>query len=298
MSNSDIFFTIIIPTYNRKNIIAKCINSVLTQTYQNFEILIIDNGSDDKTKEYLIKNFKDDRLKYIYQKGSGTPASPRNNGIRNAKFDWISFLDSDDFWDKDKLLLTSYHIKNNNKVDVLCHNERIFYSNKNEFGKTIKYGPFEHNFYLKMLLYGNRLSTSAITIKKSFLQEHNLYFNESKKLITVEDFDLWLRLARCNADFKFINKTLGYYVVNNENLIGNKEIYVQSLSNLLNIHKSFLKETNLENKKYFNLIDLRYEFVKLKYSKKTNFLYIINFSKLLLNNPYLSSIILIKQILK
>ena len=298
MDNSKIYFSIVIPTYNRKDIIGKCINSVLTQTYKNFEVLIIDNGSNDQTKQYIKNSFNDKRLKYIYQEGSGTPASPRNKGIENAKYEWICFLDSDDYWDKNKLLLTSNEIHKNNNIDVLCHNEKIYYSNKNKFGKTMTYGPYENNFYVKMLMYGNRISTSATTIRKSFLQDHNLRFNESKNLITVEDFDLWLRLARAGAYFKFIKKVLGYYVVNNENLIGNKEIYLQSIGNLFNNHKRFLKENILKNQRHIKVIDLRYEFMKLKYLKKTKFNFLINFLKILLKNPYSTLIILIKQIKK
>ena len=87
MNNSIIFFSVVIPTYNRKDIIDKCINSVLLQTYNNYEIIIIDNGSNDGTKEYVLNKFDDKRLRYIDQIGSGTPASPRNKGIKNAKFD-------------------------------------------------------------------------------------------------------------------------------------------------------------------------------------------------------------------
>ena len=299
MSNSKILFSIIIPTYNRREIISKCLYSVLNQTHQNFEIIIVDNGSSDKTKQFILKNFTDERINYIYQTGSGTPASPRNTGIKNAKYEWICFLDSDDYWDKDKLLLIAKEVTKNNKIDVLCHNEKIYYSNKNKFGKTMSYGPYENDFYIKMLLYGNRMSTSAVTIRKSFLNTHDLHFNESKNLITVEDFDLWLRVARAGAYFKFIKKVLGYYVINNdENLISNKQLYLKSLDNLIRKHKNFLSEKNNKNQAYFKKIDLRFKFLKLKYLKQSNFNFFINFLKLFLKNPYYTLIILIKQIKK
>ena len=89
------FFSVVIPTYNRENIIKNAIDSVLSQSFQDFEIIIIDNGSTDKTKQF-IKSYSNAKIKYFYQIGSGSPASPRNAGIRNSSAPWVCFLDSDD----------------------------------------------------------------------------------------------------------------------------------------------------------------------------------------------------------
>lgn len=298
MNKNKPFFSVIIPTYNRQKIISKCLNSVIKQTYINFEIIIVDNGSTDNTKEFVLNNFNDKRIRYIYQTGSGTPASPRNNGLKNAKYEWICFLDSDDYWDTNKLLFVYQEIIKNNKIDVLCHDEKIYYSSNNKFGKTMSYGPYENNFYLKMLLYGNRISTSAVTIRKSFLNKHNLTFNESNELITVEDFDLWLRIARCGAYFLFIKKVLGYYVLSDNNLIGNKKLYIKSLANLIEKHKNYLKIKNNENELYFKQIDLTYNFVRLKYLHQSSFIFVIHFLKLFLTYPYSSFKIFINKLKK
>ena len=290
------FFSIVIPTYNRKKIINVCIDSVLSQTYDNYEILIIDNGSTDGTKEFINSNYNDFRIKYTFQNGSGSPARPRNKGINISKSKWICFLDSDDFWHKDKLKIIHDEIINDSKIDVICHNEKVFNSNNSKLGKKMNYGPFCKDFYLQMLKYGNELSTSATAVKRSFLNNYSLRFNESKSLFIVEDFDLWLRLARNGANFKFINIVLGYYVLSNDNFISNKEIYLKSLNHLYSLHKNYLKVNNFKDEKIYKIIDVRLAFFKIKYFKKNN--YFLEIFKLIFKNPVISLKIIFNYIKK
>ena len=90
-------FSVILPTYNRGNVLFKTIESVINQSYKYFELLIIDDGSNDNTQT-VVKQFNDIRIRYFKNSHSGLPAVPRNFGIKNSKFDWICFLDSDDLW--------------------------------------------------------------------------------------------------------------------------------------------------------------------------------------------------------
>ena len=95
------FFSIIIPSYNRAHVLPVTIKSVLHQTYKNWELIIVDDGSIDNTKE-VVEKINDTRVRYIYQENAERSAA-RNNGIRNAKGDWICFLDSDDSYKKNHL---------------------------------------------------------------------------------------------------------------------------------------------------------------------------------------------------
>jgi len=102
--------SVVIPTFNRADLILKAIESVLKQTYKASEIIVIDDGSNDETKK-IIENYD---IKYFYQRNSGV-SSARNKGIKVAKYDWIAFLDSDDTWREDKLQKqVDFHIKNKN----------------------------------------------------------------------------------------------------------------------------------------------------------------------------------------
>ena len=93
--------SIVIPTYQRRESLKITLESVLSQSYQNYEILIIDDGSKDGTRE-MIYNLKDQRIIYIWQNNTGGTANPRNKGILSARGEWIECLDSDDIWTSEK----------------------------------------------------------------------------------------------------------------------------------------------------------------------------------------------------
>ena len=101
MNKSSPFFSVIIPTYNRRKFLKIALNSVLQQTFRNFEVIIIDDGSCDGTNE-LVAQFKDQRIIYLYQKNHGV-AHARNCGLERAKGRYIAYLDSDDRWVPQKL---------------------------------------------------------------------------------------------------------------------------------------------------------------------------------------------------
>jgi glycosyltransferase involved in cell wall biosynthesis len=210
------FFTIIIPTYNREEKLKATIQSVLHQTYTDFELLVMDDGSTDNT-EKMVNNFSDDRIRYYWASNSGGPATPRNRGIDLANAPWISFLDADDIWYPTRLFEVAEAIICHPECDVFCHYEMLNVIGTNK--KTLlKYGPYEPDFYRLMLIQGNRLSTSAVTVRKEFLLAHQLRFNQSCDYVIVEDYDLWLRLAIENALFFFITKALGEYIIENDNI--------------------------------------------------------------------------------
>ena len=121
------FFSIIIPTYNQAHFLQQALKSVFSQTFKNFEVVVIDNQSSDNTKN-VVSLFK----KVIYKKidNRGIIAKSRNYGMKIAKGKWIVFLDSDDYWKKDKLLYIFEKIKKNT-FDVICHNEWIIDTSEN-----------------------------------------------------------------------------------------------------------------------------------------------------------------------
>ena len=155
MNNRPPFFSVIIPTYNRVHILSRSINSVIRQTYKNFELIIVDNGSTDNTQQWMDSTYQDDRLIYHYQEGSGSPASPRNTGISLAKGQWVCLLDSDDRWDQSKLQCVFDVIQTSTNVDVICHNENVYYEIIDGIDKVLKYGPASKNMYKDMLIFGN-----------------------------------------------------------------------------------------------------------------------------------------------
>jgi len=112
------FFSIIVPTYNQGNFLNKCLKSIFVQDFKNYEVIVIDNYSTDNTKQ-IIKKYK---KKIIYRKirNGGVIAKSRNLGIKEAKGEWLAFLDSDDTWRKEKLSKI-YNKIITKKFDVICH---------------------------------------------------------------------------------------------------------------------------------------------------------------------------------
>ena len=135
------FFSVVIPTYNHEALLEKAVKSVLNQTFQNYEIIIIDNYSEDNT-ENLIKNFNNEKISYIKNRNYGLIAKSRNLGIAKSKSEWIAFLDSDDCWYKDRLQKLFDFIINNKDYPIICTSELIV--NKiNEKKKVRNYGPYK-----------------------------------------------------------------------------------------------------------------------------------------------------------
>ena len=258
------FFSIIVPTYNRAQKLMCAIDSVLSQKFEDFELIIVDNGSTDGTKERLLKRYTDPRIVYHYQIGTGSPAGPRNKGIDLSKGNWISFLDSDDLWYPDKLSCVKAAIDYDSTIQVVCHDEYKLFSETGE-KLPLQYGPYEKDFYMALLLGGNRLSTSATSIRRDFLNKHALRFNDSADYTVVEDYDLWLKLAQKGAKFEFITQPLGEFVVAGEGLSGDTRLKRNNVKKMLRAHVESLHLTTAEKCRIWHCICFRMLMGDLKY---------------------------------
>ena len=286
------FFSVIIPTFNRAHILSRSIDSVLGQTYTDFELIVIDNGSTDNTQQWLSRTYQDDRLSYVYQQGSGSPASPRNHGISLAKGGWVCFLDSDDMWTKDKLQSVFDAVQSSVDVDVVCHNEYVFLEESQSKGKMLKYGPNSKNMYRDMLLSGGRLSTSATSVRLDFLRRHNLRFNELNEFATVEDYDLWLHLAKSKANFGFIPEALGFYTISNSNMVFTSGLFCRNLYNLLRQHAFNIQEFSANKQSLWRVIKLRADVCQIQHGELKTLSKILLIIKLFVQHPVNFSIVL------
>ena len=133
------FFSVVIPTFNQSNFLDNAIKSVLDQSFEDFEIIIIDNFSTDETKKIVEKN---NSQKIIYKRfnNGGVIGASRNLGIETSRGEWIAFLDSDDRWYKERLKILFNEIKSNKNFDVFCTNEQII----NISNKAKKFGNMDH----------------------------------------------------------------------------------------------------------------------------------------------------------
>ena len=179
--------SVIIPTFNRKKILGRAIQSVINQSLQPFEVIIIDDGSNDGTKDWVKESFQD--IRYIYQKNQGV-SSARNKGIKYACGDWVAFLDSDDEWLPNKLYEQVKAIGSNPEIKFF-HTNEIWIRNGvrvNQMRKHKKYGGYIFEKCLDIC----KVSPSSVLIKKEIFDDVGAFDNS---LRVCEDYDLWLRIT-------------------------------------------------------------------------------------------------------
>ena len=263
--------TVIIPTYNRYSQLKRAIVSVYKQRYMPKEIIIVDDGSSDKTSQ-IQKDFPD--IKYIYQKNRGV-SSARNLGIKSATYEWIAFLDSDDEWHIDKLKEQVLFHKNNPQI-LMSYTDEKWVRDDKEVNIPKKYRKYGGDIFDKSLSHCI-IAPSSTLISKELLDRVG-DFDES--LEVCEDYDLWLRVSLENKigllDKKLITKYAGHKDQLSFKYWGMDRFRVLALEKLLKVEskKMIIKETLL--KKYELLLKGAIKYNReddiQKYRAKINFI--------------------------
>ncbi len=200
--------SVIIPAWNAAAFISKTLATVAAQTFTDFEIVVIDDGSSDDTKAVVDHFLKDRSLRGRCLKQENKKiAGARNAGIRAAEADLVAFLDHDDLWFPEKLARVIAEFDAHLDADLVCHDENIV--KNGELVRVSRNGPWVMDMYERLLFEGNALSPSAVTVKRSKLLEAGL-FRENPEFNTVEDYDLWMRLAPL-CRMRFLTEVLGEY---------------------------------------------------------------------------------------
>ena len=177
----------IIPSYNRYELLKKAIHSVLNSSFPPNEIIIIDDGSCDNTKN-IQNDYKS--IRYFYIENTGV-SKARNLGIQKAKYEWICFLDSDDIWQKDKLQ-NQINFHKQNKTILISQCNEIWIRNSNQVIIPQRYKKYQGDIF-KQAIKNTIVSMSSLMLHKSIFHDIG-YFDEN--LIVCEDYDLSLRIAR------------------------------------------------------------------------------------------------------
>lgn len=246
--------SVIIPTYNRADLLNRVIKSVLNQTFKDFELIIVDDGSTDNTKE-VVKRFqeKDKRVKYIWQKNSGAPASPKNTGIRNSKGQFLAFLDSDDRWLSEKLEKQITLFEKSKNLGIVSCNCWRFYTKQNDRKEidNIKRHKVPQKYFSDILERCFISSSSSVVIPKFVFYKVGLYDEQFK---TSDDRDLYIRILK-DYDFDFVEEPLFHYYIHNENLSGcglynSRSYYLRAIREDIIIFNKYKKDydNNLSSK--------------------------------------------------
>lgn len=243
------FFSVIIPLYNKEKFIEQTIKSLLNQSFTNFEVIIVNDGSTDGSRS-ILNNLINDKF-VIYDQDNQGVSQARNFGIKQAKGQYIALLDADDLWYNNHLLELKKLIESFPNAGLFCNNYEINYN-----GKFIKHATFNFNYgtecliindYFKCSIINSVAWTSSVSFTKKYFTNIGM-FNTS--LRTGQDIDLWIRFA-LRYDIAF-NPTLTMRYHNFDALGLSKSNYNIDRYNLINSF-NIDEEQNVSLKKYLDI---------------------------------------------
>ncbi len=209
----DLFFSVVIPLYNKGLSVKRTIECALNQTYPHFELIIVDDGSTDCSLE-IVKSFIDNRIRIISQRNAGVSAA-RNRGIRESQFDLVAFLDADDLWEPNYLEEMAGLIQDVSEAGLYgCAYDK----SDGEKNKPVNFclspgycGKIKN--YFSHAKKNHLFWTSAVIIRKSALKITGAF---DERINTGEDLDLWFRIA-FSFPVAFLNKVLAHYNTGDQN---------------------------------------------------------------------------------
>jgi glycosyltransferase involved in cell wall biosynthesis len=220
--------SVVIPTFNRARDLARCLESLVRQTYQDFEVLVCDDGSTDNSAD-VAKQFESRlAVSYHWDSNWGGPARPRNNGLKLAKGEFVAFLDSDDWWAPEKLAESVQALDTG--ADFVYHDLYLVFDagvsrHEQKSGSRALKKPVLDD----LLGNGNAINNSSVVTRVALMREIG-GFAEDRDLIAAEDYDAWLRLARLTDAFVRLPRCLGFYWVVAGNISNPKRTVSTSLA--------------------------------------------------------------------
>jgi glycosyltransferase involved in cell wall biosynthesis len=241
--------SIVLPTYNRAHLLRRAIQSILNQTYQNFEIIVVDDCSSDNTEE-VVKSFCDERIRYVRNKEhKGAPFS-RNIGIRIACGEYIAFQDSDDEWLPKKL---------EKQMDVFKNSSRelgVVYTSFWRIGEGRRFRVPPSNFKLnevdihEILLETNFIGMPTAVVRKECFEKVGLF---DETLPRLQEWDLWIRISRY-YHFKHIDEPLVICYLQPDSISRNINAHIQALKHILNKYfEEMSKKPKILGKHYYEI---------------------------------------------
>lgn len=240
--------SVIIPTYNRLKDLKRAIRSVYSQTFIDWEIIVIDNNSSDGTKEY-IKKINDSKVRFFSIKNQGIIALSRNLGIKNARGKYIAFLDSDDWWSPKKLEISYKYL--NDGAGIVYHDlYRVKKHNQFFHFSKAKTRQLKLPIIDDLLFNGWAINNSSVVLLTS-LMDGIEGFSEKKALVGAEDYDAWLKISQLTDNFVKIPITLGYYWEGGGNTSSPKRV-LMNIKEIESIYKEKIEKFELSDYFFHN----------------------------------------------
>jgi glycosyltransferase involved in cell wall biosynthesis len=192
MNSSAPFFSIIVPTYNRAHCLVDNLTSIINQTFESFEIIVVDDGSTDHT-EQVVLGISNNKTRYFKTKNRER-SHARNYGLKMASGLYVNYFDSDDIMYVNRLKTVSDFLSENGMPDIMFTHYDFVDENHNVINKMERV----YKSFTKDILFNNFLATGSVFLKREIAAEFP--FHEDRKIITAEDWELWLRV---HAEYEF-----------------------------------------------------------------------------------------------
>jgi teichuronic acid biosynthesis glycosyltransferase TuaG len=237
--------SVIVPAYNAEKFVGETIQSVQAQTYSNWEMIIVDDGSTDNTATIIKQAIENDSRIHYYYQTNGKQGKARNLAIKHAKGKYLAFIDADDLWHPQKLEKQIQVFFEYPHVDLLYTNG-ISFKEKFEVIDSDNDGEsliIDKNIQYQLLLSGKSLPNLSVMVKKQSVDDID-GFQEDIRLQNAEDYQLWLRMADNGCQFYYLSLSLFYYrlhenqVTNQDRMVFKQAIWAEFLAPLkqINVH--------------------------------------------------------------
>lgn len=228
--------SVVIPSYNRANMVGAAIQSVLEQTYTDLEVIVVDDGSSDNTRE-VVKAFTDSRIRYIYQENKKLPGA-RNTGIEVSQGNYVAFLDSDDFFLPEKLARQIAAIECDPKIGLIASGWQEVDEQRTPL-RTLRPWLFSPELTLNNWLYSCPFTPSAVLARRDWLTKVGMFDPEQ---YFVEDWDLWLRLVYAGCRMAWEPAVVSLRTIHGGNMVHNAE---RMNAGLLRVFDKFFDQPDL-----------------------------------------------------
>jgi len=273
--------SVIVPTYNREHLLKETIESILNQTFKDFELIIVDNYSSDNTED-VVKSYNNHRIRYFKNQNNGIIAINRNFGIEKSRGEYIGLCDDDDIWMPDKLEKQLSEFEKDEKIGLVCTNGMNFNEN-GDFGLVHKNSLNDDDFKFESIVIKNPIISSSILIKKSVINDVGM-MDEEPEFFGAEDNCLWIKTAK-KYKVKYIDLPLIKYRTHSGVY---RNVDINGLIIKENIYKKFLKNGIIDIE-LFNKVKSKLKYdelvIKLTNSEKVKFSTIIK-TKMDLNKKF------------
>jgi len=245
--------SVIIPTYNSADYISESIGSVLSQTYADFEIIVVDDGSTDNTAE-VVKLINDRRIKYIKTDNKGNYFA-RNRGVRESAGEYIAFLDADDIWMKGKLKAQVSILDKHKDIGLCCTDHYLFFGKKKEDVYIDTLHSFSEDFlshsnFIEKLLLENVIITSSVIIRKSCFEHLGVFDTGCQNAM---DYEMWLRIT-LNYRAYYLRDRCLLKRIHVSNISENKINTLNALLYIFNKMDSYVECAKFSGRKYRPLV--------------------------------------------